>query len=136
MWEEIQSISHADMDIRSFSRIVGGVLLLAGIVSFFSGGYYYTAFFLGGGALQLFGEIAPRGLRMTYWLWMAGAILLGWVVTRVILIVVFFGIVTPLRAIARVFGKKFLESDEPTLPGSYWHKREGPAARASYEQQF
>jgi len=49
--------------------------------------------------------VMPRSLTQVYRLWMAAAEVLGWINTRILLSVVFYGLVTPIGMIARRFGR-------------------------------
>ena len=61
---------------------------------------------------------------------------MGFVMTRVILGILFFGALTPIAFIARVVGKRFLEQVD-VHAGSYWQKRDPKAAGGErFEKQF
>ena len=55
---------------------------------------------------------------------MSFAIILGWFMTRFILSLLFYLIVTPIGLITRVLGKDFLELKKEASNGSYWNQRE------------
>jgi hypothetical protein len=95
-------------------------------------------FFLSIGAiLFLAGLLFPTILRPLNKAWMTLAILLGWVMTRVILVFLFYLVITPIGLIARIFGKHFLDLKIDKSRISYWEKRKNvPAAPADYERQF
>jgi hypothetical protein len=57
-----------------------------------------------GGALIVLGLVFPAALRLPYRGWMLIGAALGWVNTRIILGIVFFGLVTPLGIIKRLSG--------------------------------
>lgn len=91
---------------REFGLIVGGVLLLL------SAWWFYRGKFPGvspitlsiGAALVLLGLVFPRALVWPNKAWLALAEVLAFVTTRIILAVVFFGIVTPIGVVKRWFG--------------------------------
>jgi hypothetical protein len=65
------------------------------------------------------------------------AVIMGWFMTRVILTILFFLVVTPIGIVARIAGKRFLGA--PPAPGteSHWHRRGEEAVDPShYERQF
>lgn len=77
--------------------------------------------------------------KTAYHLWIGLSFAMGWVMTRVILIVVFYGVVTPIALVARLFGKRFLDiSYRAPSRQSYWHEREKKANTETtrYEKQF
>ena len=58
--------------------------------------------------LFIAGIVKPNILKPVYWMWMVFATILGWVMTRVILSLLFFLMFTPIGLISRLFGKQFL----------------------------
>jgi hypothetical protein len=67
---------------------------------------------------------------------MAGA--MGWCMTRLILIALFYLVVTPIGLLMRLLGKDFLELKlDRSSAVSYWIPREGPRPEAeNYNNQF
>jgi hypothetical protein len=57
-----------------------------------------------GGLLVIAALIAPRCLAPVHRVWMAAADVLGWINTRVLLGVVFYGLITPMGLVRRLFG--------------------------------
>jgi Saxitoxin biosynthesis operon protein SxtJ len=49
--------------------------------------------------------VLPRSLTYVHRVWMAAGEALGWVNTRIILSVIFYGLVTPMGIIMRRFGR-------------------------------
>ena len=57
--------------------------------------------------------------------------------TRVILIILFYGILTPIGLIARLCGKDFLDKKVNKITKSYWILRTtAECDKKSYENQF
>jgi hypothetical protein len=54
---------------------------------------------------------------------MAVALSLGWIVSRTLLTVLFFVVITPLAGVTRLFGSRFLETQRDPAAVSYWTKR-------------
>ena len=71
-----------------------------------------------------FGFLIPIILKPIYIGWMSFAIIIGWFMTRFILSLLFYLIVTPIGLITRVLGKDFLELKKEASNGSYWNQRE------------
>ena len=78
-------------------------------------------------------------ITMRYW-WQAWLLIgsaMNWVMTRVILVILFFGILTPLALIARLMGKQFLDIQKDHPQKSYWRKRAVKSFdKKTYEHQF
>ena len=85
-------------------------------------------------ALFALATLAPGILAPVYRWWMRFAEALGWINTRVLLILIFYLVVTPLGLIMRIARRSPLDTAQKD---SYWT----PAARSSYgdrhyEKQF
>lgn len=139
MLEDFHSISSTEKDIQSFSRVIGGaIVLLGGIAFYMTRSPHVRYMFITGGVVMLLGIFAPGILRPLQRTWMVGAALLGWIMTRVILGVLFFTILTPIGLFMRVFGMSLMgDGGREPNPASYWKPRErGVTSRERYEQQF
>jgi Saxitoxin biosynthesis operon protein SxtJ len=92
--------------LRSFGLTVGGITALLG------GWWIYRGKFVSiapisvglGGLLLLLGLAAPAALRVPHRLWMGLGEALGFVMSRLVLAIVFFLVVTPIGFIRRRLG--------------------------------
>ena len=91
---------------RDFGLVVGTVFALLGAWWLYRGkfGWVATAFACVGAALVLSGLVLPRALVLPNRAWMALAAALGYVMTRVVLALVFFLLVTPIGVVKRLTG--------------------------------
>ncbi|MCG3120355.1 MAG: hypothetical protein ALAOOOJD_03014 [bacterium] len=121
--EEIQSLKATRPELRKFGLTIG-IFLLA-IASFLWGkqrpSFPYFAY--AGGGIILLGLAAPILLKPIYKAWMAFAVVMGFVMTRVILTIIFFGLFTPISLIAKLFGKDLLDERWDSDATTYWIKR-------------
>ena len=94
----------------SWSIILIGIILflVSAFLYFYSKDYYQTLFFIASGFFGL-GLIIPISLKPAYLVWMSFAVILGWIMTRVILSSLFYLIITPIGIITRLLGEDFLE---------------------------
>ena len=101
--------------------MVGGVFLALGGWWFYRGKYPILSLVLlaSGATLALLGAIYPKSLVVPNRLWMGLAEALGFVMTRVILGLVFFLLVTPIGLVRRLFGGDPLSRRAPSAE-SYW----------------
>ena len=91
---------------------------------------YVALFFIGSGS------IIPVVLKPPYLIWMTFAILLGWVMTRIILSILFYGIITMIGFLAKIFGKDFLNL-KVSNHDSYWNLRDREyELNQDYEKQY
>lgn len=90
---------------RSFGISVGAVCGLLALITAWRH-HAVVSWVLGGSAFSLLtlGWLAPSWLRIPSWLWWRLAHALGWVNTRVLLVVFFFLVVTPVGLVRRLCG--------------------------------
>lgn len=72
-------------------------------------------------------------LKPIYDLWMKFAAVLAWVNTRIILIVMFYLVFTPVGLVMRLFGMEQLDRRLEKEKESYWVKKD---KKTNYERQF
>ncbi len=124
---ELQTLDVGRKALRSFGLLVGAVLLGLGGLMLWRRGFAPDAGVLAasvvGGLLMLLGLTFPRVLRPLYRVWMALAFVLGFVMTRVLLALVFYLAVTPIGVVMRVLGKDSMHRrPDPSAP-TYWRPR-------------
>ena len=127
LWEEIKAVDTSTKALRSFSWVVGGVLLFIAAVVWWRNDWTVTTatYILGGvgAALIVLGLTAPALLKPIYRVWMALAVVLGFIMTRVILTITYYLIITPIGLLLRLFGKDPMQRRlDPEAP-SYWIKK-------------
>jgi uncharacterized membrane protein len=134
---EIKDIKSTKKDLRNFGLVVGGVLIAIGAFLFWRERPAHPYFLIIGGVLAGTGLILPGILKPFQKVWMGFAVVMGFFMTRVILTVLFFLILTPLGIVARLTGKQFLELKPDKTKESYWNIREiKPLDKKDYERQF
>jgi len=137
MLEEIKNIKSEKSDLRKFGITVGIILLIIAGLLFWEGKESFQLFLTVGVVLCVVGIAIPIILKPIYWIWMIFATILGWIMTRVILSLLFFIILTPIGLISRLFGKQFLELKYNKNLNTYWNYREiEQIKRENYEKQF
>ena len=96
--------------LRNFGLMVGGIFLLIGVwpALLRSDDPRAWAVVLGG-LLVILGLGLPKFLGPVYRVWMIVGHALGWVNTRIILGIVFYGLLTPMGLVMRLFGKDSMQ---------------------------
>lgn len=89
-----------------------------------------------GGGVFLLGMVWPQSLKYLYIGMTIVAFPIGFVVGNVLLALVFYGIVTPIGLIFRLFGRDLLARRIDTDAHSYWIPRPPPSEAARYFRQF
>ncbi|MFQ5692756.1 MAG: SxtJ family membrane protein [Nitrospinota bacterium] len=78
-----------------------------------------------------------RFFKLLYKGWMVFAHALGWVNTRILLVLFFFFVITPAAILARLMGKDLLSQRLDPGAETYWVPKEGEAFDPkSYLRQF
>jgi hypothetical protein len=135
--EEIKNIKEDKTTLRKFGFTVGTVLLLVGIVLYLIGKSSSVVFGGIGVLLILFGLILPNLLKPLNKIWMTLAVILGWFMSRVILFILYYVIITPIGIFLKLIGKDFLQLKIDKSSKSYWETREKKIAeQIDYDRQF
>lgn len=141
---ELALIKTRTEDVRSFGWVVGGAflalwLIFIGPVHFFSqqakGGHYPVLMWIGL-ALVVLGTILPVLLRPLYLLWMMIAVSLGFVMTRVILTIFYYLVLTPVGLFRRLLGHDSLHRKIDRDAGTYWIEKKYPITDRSRFENF
>jgi hypothetical protein len=91
----------------------------------------------GAGALVgTVGLVRPRWLRWPFVVWTAAAFPVGWVMSRVLLAAVFFGLFWPLGLVLRLLGRDPLALRPRPYAVSYWAPKPAPTDPRRYLRQF
>ncbi len=135
--EEIKNIKQGKNDLRKFGITVGIVFGLLGVLFWRLDKYSYIYLLILSAAFISLGIAMPILLKPVHKVWMAVAILMGWFVTRVILAILFYVVVTPIGLVMRCFGKKFLDLTFDRNSDSYWiPKKKMKLKKENYEKQY
>lgn len=136
MIEELKNIKTNHKKIRSFGNSIGIILLIiSGFLFFFNNESFRTFSYLAGFFIGL-GLTVPILLKPIYLIWMTFSIILGWIMTRVILSVVFYLILTPIGLITKLLNEDFLALKKTNVK-SYWNNRDSNfEIKQDYEKQF
>ena len=133
---ELNSIKSSRKDLKNFGFAIGFILLIIGLFLFVRGRDLFVYFFSIGSILIILGGITPFILKPIYKIWMIFAVIIGWVMTRIILSVLFFSIITIIGLFTRLIGKDFLNLKSKSNE-SYWNIRNKERElNQDYEKQF
>ena len=119
---------------RAFGCTVGVILIVFGAAkAFIVGGTPPIALLIAaaGGVLLLFGIVAPSRLSVLNRLWARLGGVLAQVVNPIVLVLLFFLVVTPMALVMRMVGKRPLRLKPDRTADSYWIQREPPKGDAS-----
>jgi hypothetical protein len=137
MIEEIKNIKSEKREFRKFGITIGVFLMVLAGFLFWRGKDSFEILLVIGSALLVLGFVIPIVLKPIYWIWMVFAAILGWIMTRVILSLLFFVVITPIGLFSRLFGGKFLDFEWDKSKDSYWNVRpQKQKNNEEYERQF
>jgi hypothetical protein len=137
MIEELNNINSEKSDLRKFGITIGVILLIIAGCLYWKGKESFQMLIILGVVLCVFGIAKPVALKPIYWAWMIVATILGWIMTNLILSLLFYIVITPIGLIPQIFGKKFLELQMNKSKESYWNYRKIKQLNMEdYEKQF
>ncbi len=126
-------------DLKVFGIGLAVFCAVVGVLCYRSDGEFGTAEMLLAAVAALsvvIGLLAPSWLRPVYLVFVVLAFPIGWVVSHVLLAVVFYGVFTPIGLVMRLLGRDPLERRfDPEAP-SYWVPCERQRSSEDYFRQF
>lgn len=135
----LSKLDHSPLSLKKFGITMAIAFTILATLVFFLGSHPERAYWLWGIGLVflLFGLIFPQALKPVHLVWMALAFFLGFFMSRILLTLLFFLVITPIGLIMRLFGKDFLHKKLRTNQKSYWLKREKKTiSPQQYEKLF
>ena len=123
-------------ELRQFGLMVGGVFSIIGLWPMFLRGdpLRLWAVVLGS-LLILLGSLVPTWLAPVHRGWMWVGHVLGWINTRIILGVIFYGLITPIGIAFRMLGKDTMRQSFSDTSSTYRVNRQ-PRPRSHMKFQF
>ena len=119
---EVKRLDRSRKALRKFGLVVEAFFLILAGWLWFKSRDPVSACTVGGAGFVLLaaGAFWPQALSGVYRLWMGMAFAMGWVMSRVLLIVLFYLVVVPTGVIARLAHKHFMAIDFRTKKDTYW----------------
>jgi len=135
--EEIKNIKTEKQDLKKFGLTLGIVSLFwIGLFSWHRKVWYPFLLILPG-TLVFSAYLYPFILKLPYKVLRSLFIIINWVITRLVLCIVFYFVMTPTSIIARLVGKKFLDLKFDKDKKSYWVLKENNKLdKETYQRQF
>jgi hypothetical protein len=135
--EELKQIDISDNGVKKTGLTVGIVLIIISLLLWYLGKVSFIYFSIIGGLFVILAFISIPVLRPFHKLWMMLALMMGFVMSRVILTLLFYIVLTPVALIAKLVGKKFMPLEFDKNAETYWEKRENKINQPFYyERQF
>lgn len=134
--DEVRALPTDPVTLRKFGLMVGGVFCLLGAFLLWREVSWAVVFLWIGAPLVVLGAIYPRILRPVYIGWMTLAVVLGAFMTRVLLTLFFFIVLTPVGLFFRLIGRDALHRTLDRDAASYWIPKEYPIEDRSRLKNF
>jgi len=135
--EEIKHIKDNKSEWKKFGMTMGIILGLIGFYFLWKKNNLYEYSFLLAAVFLITGLWIPVLLKPVYKAWMILSVVMGFMMNRIIMTVIFYLLITPIGFMASLTGKKFLDMNIDKNKKSYWIKKENVLKeKADYEKQF
>jgi Saxitoxin biosynthesis operon protein SxtJ len=125
---------------RGFGCTVGSIFMVIGAAKAVAAGALppiADLIFVVGAVLLLLGIVAPSRLSVLNRIWLKFGAVIAKVVHPIILVLLFFFVVTPMALVARIAGKRPLRLAPDRAASSYWIYRNMPQGDpSSMRRQF
>jgi hypothetical protein len=125
---------------RKFGIVMAIAIVIIGVVRWaihgFAGGppYYFMAV---AAPFLVLGILFPKGLQPVFVLWMKLAVVLNWIMTRLLLSIVFYLMISPVRLVRFLFAEDPLKRKWLAQAASYWEEpEEQPEEFDRYRNQY
>ena len=123
-------------ELRQFGLLAGGVFSVIGLWPMFLRGEPLRLWaVILGSLLILLGSLVPTWLAPIHRGWMWVGHVLGWINTRIILGVIFYGLITPIGIVFRMLGKDTMRQSFSDTSSTYRVNRQ-PRPRSHMKFQF
>jgi Saxitoxin biosynthesis operon protein SxtJ len=123
-------------ELRNFGLLVGGVFGVIGLWPMLLRGEPLRLWAITiGGLLILLGSVVPTWLAPIHRGWMWVGHVLGWINTRILLGIIFYGLVTPIGIVFRLLGKDTMRQTFSDTSSTYRVNRQ-PRPRSHMKFQF
>ena len=134
--EGMAGLDLTPINLRKFGLVVGPIFVLLAVWIRWKHASIHAAFIFGGmGAfLLILGGFAPNALKNIYRVWMGFALAVGWIVSRVLLILLFYLVITPIGIGLKILRKSLMPLQIREDQKSYWVHI--PSKRVDYTRMF
>jgi hypothetical protein len=126
-------------EVRQFAIFwLSGFCLLLAVWSIYRFGSWATAavFLVCAATSAVLGLLRPDWMRVVFLAWMWAAFPLGWIIAHVLMLAIYFLVVTPIGLAMRAVGRDPLSRQLDRQASSYWIERQRTTEASRYFRQF
>ncbi len=84
----------------------------------------------------ILGLIKPAAIRWLFVTWMTLAFPIGWLISQIMLLLMFYLVLTPIALVFRLAGRDVLNRKPAPNRASFWRPKRTPADVRSYFRQY
>ena len=112
-------------ELKTFSLLLIVFFSIVAGVAHWKGAAIETACLIAGGGavVGIAGVLSPAFIRIVYVVWMAAVFPIGVVVSNLVLVAVFYGVVLPIGLLAKLTGRNPLQLGFDLKAKTYWNVR-------------
>ena len=137
MYNELKEIVAEKKDLRNFGLTFSLIFLILASVLFITKSNSFNVTISIALSFALTGLLVPVILKPLYFIWMVFSIVIGWIMTRIILSVLFYLIMTAIGQTMKLLNKDLLGLKKDADLDSYWDFRDSHSAKnQDFEKQF
>ncbi|MBI5641811.1 MAG: hypothetical protein HZA17_15465 [Nitrospirae bacterium] len=124
-------------DSRKFFAILSAIIIGVGCYRRIRYGSPLDAYGFGTLFIIIFGVLLPSALFPVFKIWMKLAGWIGWLNTRILLVLIYYCIFSPVAFFLKITGKDLLKKKLAKDAATYWDdKKQEEPDMARYEKQF
>jgi hypothetical protein len=125
-------------ELKTFSLLlIVFFAIVAGLTSGKGAAIETACLIAGGGAVVgIAGVLSPAFIRVVYVVWMAAGFPIGFVVSNVVLALVFYGVVWPIGLMTKLTGRNALQLGLDRKAKTYWNVRPPMKDPRRYFRQY
>ena len=125
-------------ELKVFSLLLIVFFAVVAGLAYRKGTSFETACLIAGGGavVGVVGVLSPAFIRIVYVVWMAAVFPIGFVVSNVVLAVVFYGVVWPIGILTRLTGRDALQLRFDREAKTYWNVRQPTRDPRRYFRQY
>ena len=131
----LKDINTSIKEIKKFGFTVGLSFIIIGVILLSISNSSYPLIVLGLSILVC-AIYMTFILKPIYIIWMLFSNIIGWFMTRVILCILYFILITPIGLSRRLLGKQFIELKWDKSKKTYWTYSSSRTTKDNYEKQY
>ena len=137
MIEDLKNIKSGKKQLQECGLLLADVLIILGAILIYKQRPAAYNVLSVGIVFAICGTWFWKILKPFQKVWMGAALIMGFFVSRIILFIVFYFVVTPISLLIRVMGKDILDQKIDKDKDSYWQDADSVAnEKESYENQY